>query len=221
MEAPDAAAASAAEGPGEEGAVRLDRWARVSPLSGVVFLGLVIVGGFVLIGSTPGAKASPAHVIAFYTAHRARDRAGAVVITFAFIAFFAFAISLRNRWRRRPKLEGLSTGLLAAATVLLAGQTASAGIIYTLTDNPRRLTASSAQTLNLLQNDLVLTSAAGFFCFLTIAAIVVLRGRVLPLWLGWLALITAILFVTPLEFVGFVLLLVWTAAVSLLAQRAS
>jgi hypothetical protein len=198
----------------------LDRWARLSPLSGFVFLGLVIVGGFVLMGSTPDAKASPAEVIVFYAAHHARDRAGAVVITFAFIAFFAFAISLRDRWRRRPRLEGLSTGLLAAATVLVVGQTVSAGIIYTLTENPSRLTASSAQTLNLLQNDLVLTSAAGFFSFLTIAAIIILRGRVLPLWLGWLALVTAILFVTPLEFVAFLLLLVWTAAVSVLVQRA-
>lgn len=198
---------------------RTTRWTHWGPLSGLAFCVLVVAGGFGLEQSTPGAKASPTHVIAFYTAHRQRERAGAIVVTFSFIAFLFFSAALRSRWRRRSELEGLSAALLAAATLVVAGQTTATGLVYALTDAPRQLTRSTAQTLNLLKNDLVLTTAAGFFAFALIAAVAILRTRVVPRWLGWTALAIGILFVTPLEFAAFLLLLAWTTTMSVLLLR--
>jgi hypothetical protein len=40
-----------------------------------------------------------------------------------------------------------------------------------------------------------------------------------PAWLGWSAVVIAVLFITPLEFAGFVLLLLWVVAVSILTTR--
>jgi hypothetical protein len=53
----------------------MSRWSRYSPLTGVVFVALVLVGGPLLEGNTPGAKASGPRVITFYEAHRSRERA--------------------------------------------------------------------------------------------------------------------------------------------------
>jgi hypothetical protein len=208
---------SRATGPTEH---RLGRLQRAAPLTGLLFVVLVLIGGPGLEGSTPGAKASGAHVISFFSAHRERERIGVIILALAFVAFLFFAAFLRSRWRSRSGLEGLSALVLAAATVLVVGQSLTEGVGFALTTAPASLSPSSAQTLNLLANDLVVTSAIGFLSFGISAGLAILRGVDLPGWLGWSALLIAVLFVIPpIEFVGFLLLLVWITVVSVLSYR--
>ena len=110
--------------------------------------------------------------------------------------------------------------MLAAAAVLVAGQTVSGGIGWALTDAPRSLAASSAQTLNLLDNDLIVTSAVGFLAFGITAGLAILRISYLPSWTGWMAIAIAVLFVIPpIEFAGFLLLLLWAVLISVITVR--
>jgi hypothetical protein len=199
--------------------VRIERLSRWSPLTGILFVALVAVGGFGLEGSTPGAGASGAHVIAFYAAHRGRERAGAIVIALALAAFLAFAATLRARWRTAAGTEALAALVLAAATVLATGTAVNASLAYVLTEDPSRMSPATAQTLNLLSNDLLLATAVGAFLFGISAGLAILRGVQLPVWLGWLAFVVAVLFITPAELIGFVLLLVWTVLVSIALIR--
>jgi len=197
-----------------------DRFARWTPLTGVLFVALVVAGGPMLAGSTPGTGASSATVAGFYSAHQTRERAAAIVLAFSFVAFLGFAATLRSRLRRGRGVEGLAALLLAAATVLVVGQSVSEGITYTLTEAPGRLSPAAAQALNLLANDLVLTSAIGFFTFGLTAGIAILRASDLPSWLGAWAVVIAVIFVIPpVEFVGFLLLLVWVLALSVVLIR--
>ena len=136
-----------------------NRWGRWAPLTGVVFVVLVVLGGPIAGGNSPGSKATGAHVIAFFDAHRSRERASAVLLTLAFIVFMFFAGSLRSYLRRTKAVEGLAAVVLAAAAVLVAGQTAGSGVIFALSDAPTHLSPAAAQALNLLSNDMVLTSA--------------------------------------------------------------
>jgi hypothetical protein len=198
----------------------LERWARWTPLTGVLFVVLVIAGGPVLAGSTPGARASSASVIAFYSAHRGRERAAAIVLALSFVAFLFFAGTLRARLRRRPGAEGLAALVLAAASVLVVGQSANEGVTYALTEAPGRLSPAAAQVLNLLQNDLVLTSAIGFLAFGLTAGLAIVRAADLPAWLGVSVAVIGILFVVPpIEFAGFILLLVWVLTASVILLR--
>lgn len=199
----------------------LDRWSRRAPLTGLLFVALVIVGGPVLEGSTPGTSATAVKIVAFYTAHRERERAGVIVLALAFVAFLFFAAALRSSWRRVPGVEGIAALVLAAATVVVVGQTANDGIGYALTASPSKLNPSSAQTLNLLANNLVVTSAIGFLVFGIASGLAILRGVGLPSWLGWSALVIGVLFLTPIEFVGFLLFVVWVALVSIISYRRS
>jgi hypothetical protein len=198
---------------------RIDRLGRWAPLSGVIFVVLVVTGGPLLLGSTPGSSATGRAVVAFYTAHRGRERAGAIVLALAFAAFLFFAATLRARWRGWQGAEGLSATLLVAAGVVVVGQTSDAGVAYALADAPGRLSPATAQTLNLLTNDLVLTSAVGFLAFGITSGIAIVRGVGLPRWLGFGAMLIGLLFVTPLEFVGFILLILWVLVVSALEFR--
>ena len=194
----------------------LSRWNRWGSVTGVVFVVLVVLGGPVAAGNTPGSKASGAQVIAFFEAHRSRERVSAVLLTLAFIVFLFFAGSLRTFLRRKRSIEGLSSVVLAAAAVLVAGQTAGSGVIFALSDAPTRLSPGAAQALNLLSNDMVLTSAAGFSAFGIASGVAILRGAPLPTWLGWLAILIGVVVLTPAEFVAVIALAVWIVIISIL-----
>ena len=194
----------------------LSRWNRWASLTGIVFVVLVVLGGPVAAGNTPGSKASGAQVIAYFEAHRSRERVSAVLLTLAFIVFLFFAGSFRTFLRRQRSIEGLSSVVLAAAAVLVAGQTAGTGVIFALSDAPRRLSPGAAQALNLLSNDMVLTSAAGFSAFGIASGVAILRGAPLPNWLGWLAILIGVVVVTPAEFVAVIALAVWIVVVSIM-----
>jgi hypothetical protein len=199
----------------------LSRWNRWASLTGVVFVVLVVLGGPVAGGSTPGSNATGEHVIAFFEAHRSRERASAVLLTLAFIIFLFFAGSLRTFLRQKKSVEGLSSVALAAAAVLVAGQTLSSGLTFALSDAPTRLSPGAAQALNLLSNDMVLTSAAGFSAFGIAGGIAILRGAPLPNWLGWMAVLIGVVVLTPAEFVAAIALAVWIIIVSILIATRS
>lgn len=199
----------------------LSRWNRWTSLTGVLFVVLVILGGPVAAGNTPGSKATGVHVIAFFEAHRSRERASAVLLTLAFIVFLFFAGSLRTFLRQAASVEGLSSVMLAAAAVLVAGQTVGSGLTLALSDAPTHLSPGAAQALNVLSNDMVLTSAAGFCAFGIAAGIAILRGAALPKWLGWTAILIGIVVLTPAEFAAVIALAVWIIVVSILIATRS
>ena len=198
----------------------LARWSRWTPLTGVVFVVLVVLGGPILAGNTPGSKATGAQVSSYFEAHRSRERAAAILLTLAFIVFLFFAGLLRTFLRRTAAAEGLAAAVLAGAAVLVAGQTVGSGLLFALSDAPGRLSPGAAQALNLLSNDLVLTSSAGFCVFGLASGLAILRGAPLPRWLGWVAILIGVVVVTPAEFVAVILLAVWIVIVSVLIVRA-
>lgn len=197
---------------------RVDRWV---PASGLVFVVLVLVGGPILAGSAPTGTASPATVIAFYTSHRASESAGVWVLGLSFVAFLYFAAVLRSRWRLVAGTEGLAAVVLAAATIEVVGQCAGLGVTYALTTDPGTLGPQTAQTLNLLGNSLLVISAIGFLVYGLTSGLMILRGSgIVPAWLGWVAIVMGVLFLLPpVEFVGFLVLVVWTITMSILLLR--
>jgi hypothetical protein len=199
---------------------RWDNWSRAASLTGVAFTVLVAAGA-VLDGSTPGDTASGQAVIAFYLKHAARQKAAVVFLAFAFVALVFFAGWLRVYLRRQTSQDGLAVTALAGAAVLAAGQTIGAGLSWTLAAAPGQLQPAAAQALNAAGNDMVITSAAGWFIFSVAIGLAIIRSKALPSWLGWLSVVIAIVVVTPAEFAAFLAFAIWTAIVSVLTWRRS
>src|SRR3984885_1273055 len=199
---------------------RLDNWDRAASLTGIAFTVLVAIGAM-LQGSGPGDNANGQAVIAFYLKNGGRQRASDVFLAFAFVALVCFAGWLRVQFRRQTSHDGLTVTALAGAALLAAGQTIGAGLGWTLAAVPGQLAPAAAQALNAAANDMVLTSAAGWFIFSVTAGIAIIRGRTLPAWLGWVSVAIGIVVVTPAEFVAFLLFAVWTVIVSVLTWRNS
>ena len=198
----------------------LDYWDRAASLTGIAFTVLVAVGA-VLQGSGPGSNASGQAVIAFYVKNGGRQRASDVFLAFAFVALVCFAGWLRVQFRRQTAHDGLTVTALAGAVLLAARQTIGAGLSWTLGAAPGQLAPAAAQALNAAASDLVLTSAAGWFIFSVAAGTAIIRGKVLPAWLGWVSVVIGIVVVTPAEFAAFLVFAVWTLIVSVLTWRRS
>jgi hypothetical protein len=72
------------------------------------------------------------------------------------------------------------------------------------------------QTLNALGSDMFFTVAVGTAAFLLGAGVATLRTDALPAWLSWAAIVIGVIAITPIGFLGFLALGVWTLIVSVL-----
>jgi hypothetical protein len=194
----------------------MSKWSRWAPLCGVIFVGLLVTS-FALSGSSPGVKASGAKVVSYYTAHRGHQQASGFMTLYGVVFFLFFAGALRGYLRRaRPDADTPAALSLAGAVLLAVGGCIFGGLQIALSDAPSALSPGAAQALNVISNDLFLPLIAGTCVFMIANGLAVLRHRPLPAWLGWVALLTGVVAVTPVGFFGFLGLLAWVLIVSIL-----
>lgn len=195
----------------------LDRWSPWAPFTGVVFAVLFVASSVIAaITNSPSSDASGASVISFYQSHGTAMRIDAILFAFALIFLLFFTGSLRAYLRRAPHVDGLASLMPVAAAVLLVGETVVDGIGYALADVPNHLNPAAAQALNVLNNDLIITKTAGLCALGISSGLAILRARLLPRWLGWLAIAMGIIVLTPAELLAFIALIVWAVVASIL-----
>jgi hypothetical protein len=192
-----------------------DRWSRYAPLTGVVFVGL-LVAVFATSGSTPGVHSTGAHVISFYKAHHGEQIAGNVLGAVGVAFFLFFAATLRARLRRREGGEALAALAFGGAVLLAVGGAAFSALGFALADARNTLDPSAAQALNVLINDFFFPLAVGTCVFMIGNWLAIVRTGALPKWLGWVALPIGIAALTPAGFIVFLVLLAWSLIVSVL-----
>ena len=192
-----------------------DRWGRYAPLTGVVFVGLLIAT-FATSGSTPGVHSTGAHVISFYKAHHGELMAGNVLGAVGVAFFLFFAASLRARLRRGEGGEALAALAFGGAVLLAVGGAAFSALGFALADARNTIDPSAAQALNVLINDFFFPLAVGTCVFMIGNWLAVVRTGALPKSLGWVALPIGIAALTPGGFVAFLVLMAWSLIVSVL-----
>jgi hypothetical protein len=194
-----------------------DRWARFAPLLGVLFAVLTIVG-FVGSPETPEGNASSAAVIAFYRDHASEVKTFNVIFVLAFVLLVLFAGALRSYLRRTPAAEGPAAIALAGAVLMAAGAIIGSSVEFGLAENLNHLEPATAQALNLLSDEIFLPVLCGAFLFAISSGIAVLRGAALPKWLGWVAIVIAVLALvpTPATLPALFALVIWSVIVSIL-----
>src|SRR5262245_15207146 len=184
---------------------RLERWA---PIGGILFVALMVIGSM-LVGNVPNPDAS-AHEIAKYlsdTGRQTHNIVGAYLWVIGALAFLSFLIRLRNDLRRAEGGTGTLSNLafgagvgFAAVWTVAAATFASVPYAVTLRDAPVVDTDLVRVLPALGRFELLL--GGGFFGLMVLlaTAAVVLRTRVLPRWLGWLAIVAAIALVFDITY---------------------
>ena len=193
------------------------RWNGRAPLLGIVFVAL-LAGSFALSWSTPNSNATGAKVISYYQAHKSNTTASGLLGGLAVIFWLFFAGSLRDFLRRFGASEGLAATAFGGAILFGAGGAIFGGLSFALGDVPGQLDPAAAQALNVLANDLFVPVSAGAAVFLIATGIAIVRATVLPVWLGWAAIVIGVLALSPAGFVALFALLIWTVIASVLAS---
>jgi hypothetical protein len=194
---------------------RLSRWA---PLAGVIYVALLAASIFG--PSSPDSSASGSKVIAFATNHHDSLLVQAFTLAYAGILLVCF-FGVLCTYLRRCGANALAVVSFAGAVLMAAGYFIGAAMNFVLTDHTSSLSASSAQTLNLLNNNLpFVTLFAGMFVMMIFAGIAILSTKALPAWMGWVAVVVGLAGTGgPIAWIGLMLGGLWTVVASIMLFR--
>ena len=138
---------------------------RLLPLSGIVFVALIVVGVVVLGGDTPESDASAAEVAAFYGDETVRQGIAAFVLAAAapFLVFFASALAARlglnGGHQHRPVWERV---VLAGSAITASATVVAALIHFALSDGAdQNVSPVALQALNVIDGRSGCPSTAG------------------------------------------------------------
>jgi hypothetical protein len=198
------------------------RWARWSPLSGILFVALWLIA-FIAFGNDLDTNDSNDKILAYYRdkGHQHKDIAIFFFVLAASLAFVWFLAVLRRRLARAEGEAGpwtsaaFGAGLVSAAlwVVSMAIFTAPGAATndtskFVLDPNTYRITQDIAYAI--------------WFSATTVAAVTVfvtsmlgLRAAVVPKWLAWLGFVAALTFLVAFFFLPFFILLGWVLVVSI------
>jgi hypothetical protein len=180
-----------------------------------VFLAAAVLGP-----STPDVNASSAKVISVYARHRGALKAQAYFLGYAAIFLVCFFGVLTHRLRRAGA-EALSTVALAGSVVLGVAMAIGAATNLMGTHKSVTLTTSTAQTINLINNDIFIVAlVVGLVVMMIPAGIAVLATKALPAWMGWVAIVAGVVAATgPLAWFALIATGLWSLVAAIMLYR--
>src|SRR4051794_21010551 len=189
---------------------------RYAPLTGVAFVVLIIVA-VVIGGETPDNNDSQAKIISFWHDDKNAQIWSSVIAAWSAVFFVWFAASVRSVLRRveagPARLSAISFGgaLIGATGLLLLGS-----LSFAAADSVNDVPGYVTRTLTVLSNEVFFPIAGGYALFFLATGILAVGTRVLPVWLGWVAVVLGIACVTPVGFFALLVGMVWVVVASIL-----
>ncbi len=175
------------------------------PLTGVVFLVVVIVG-FMISGEPPDpADDSAREIVDFYVDNKSSQMAGTYLEGLAAALLVFFGAHLREVLRvAAGGKDFLSTAAFAGLLLIAVGFAVDGTINLTLAETAEDIDPAGVQALAALWHNDFVPFAVGSVVFLVAMGISVLQHGALPKWIGWIAILLAVIGLTPIGFVAFI-----------------
>lgn len=171
---------------------------RLAPLMGAAFFVLAITG-FVISGEPPDAKEPVPKVVDFYVHNDSTVMLGAAISIIAGTCLVFFAAHLRTVLRAGEEKESLLPQVAFAGGVIVAIAVAvDRTMLFAVAATANDIDPLGVQALNALYGNDFLPFALGMQVLLLAAGVSVIRTRALPRWLGWVAVMLAVVAVSPL-----------------------
>jgi hypothetical protein len=199
-----------------------ERWAGIAGLGFVV----AYVGAFAM-----GIEVGPSdrEILDYYadSGNRAREVAAFFLIAAAALCLMLFSHCVRVVVDRAGPAASSAArvafaGGLAASVLILAGDALSRATAFSAMDAEFELEPNTRQLFENAGFLLFVCGALAAILLTAGVAVAALRHGVLPRWLGWTSVVTAVLLPLAIGFVGFLVFLLWILLVSgVLAFRSS
>lgn len=192
----------------------------IGPAIGIVFVVLFVAITILFGDGKDPADNSAQEIVDFYKDNDVKQTIAAFLVGFASIAALFFGGWLRRVLRDAEGPDGwLSAVAFAGVIVFAAGAIVSGTLHLELADyadNTDTIDPVVLQTLNAFEFNFFLFFPVGLGTMLLASGLSVIRHGAFPKWVGWLGLVSGILFVTPVFFAGFVLVPIWILSVSII-----
>jgi hypothetical protein len=189
----------------------------LAPLAGIVFFVLAVVG-FLVQGEPPDVTEEPVReVVEHYTDNKDSVMVGSAIVTIGATFFVLFFGYLRKVLRAAEGEGGvLSLVAFAGAVIFAIGVAVDGTISFALAETADDIDPTAVQALSALWENDFLPFALGVQVMLLATGLSVIRHGALPKWLGWVALLLAVIAVTPIGFIAFLATGIWVLVVSVL-----
>lgn len=194
---------------------RLSRWL---VWTGPAFAVLFYVVAFALQGETPGEKASGTEIVDYYNSHTGRTLSAVFLSPLAATLLVLFFSYLRTEVRERKLRSGPGPTVMISGAVLWASALLWGSVLeLTLATSADNAQPAVAQTISVLSNMAWLPFIAGIAVTMIGAGMTVLTSRILPSWLGWVALVAGVIsLIGPGGFVGWFVSPAWVLVAGLM-----
>jgi hypothetical protein len=194
---------------------------RIGALTGVAFVVVAIIAG-IIAGEPPDAESPVQEIVAHYSDNETSIQVGAFVGAAAMVLLVFFGAYLRSVLSAAEGRGGMLSALTLVGTALIAvGFAIDITISIALTEAVDDIEPAAVQALQALWDNDFVPIALGVLVFLIATGLSILRYGALPKWLGWVALVLAVIGFTPIGFIAFIGTGIWIAIVSvMLALRA-
>jgi hypothetical protein len=197
------------------------RLERIAALTGVAFVVVAIIGG-IIGGEPPDAESPVQEIVDHYADNKTSIQVGAFVGVAAMVLLVFFGAYLRSVLSAAEGRGGILPALtLVGAAIVAVGFAIDVTITVALTEAVDDIEPAAVQALQALWDNDFVPIVLGIIVFLIATGLSILRHGALPKWLGWVALVLAVIGFTPIGFVAFLGTGLWIVIVSvLLAVRA-
>jgi hypothetical protein len=194
---------------------------RLAPLSGILFVVLLVAGFFFISGNTPDLKDSAQKIVDYYSGHKNREEAAAIAVGASAVFLAIFVASLYGRLKAAEAPGNLWSVLaVIGGAAAVAGFFGIIGVHVALIDGAdKHISPDAMVAINAIDNDNFFAFSLPLGVMLLGAAGATLKAGALPKWLGWTALVIGIVFFTPAGFASFALSGLWIIAASIYMSR--
>ena len=195
----------------------------IAPLTGVAFIIFAIVS-IVLSGEPPNVKDNTAQeIVKHYADNKDEIMLSTISTGIALTSLIFFAGYLRKVLSAATGAGSMLPGIvLVGASILAVGIAIDSTIAFALADAADDVDPGAVQALQMLWDNDFVPIGLGIVVFLLSAGLAIVQTGALPKWLGWVAIVLAIVGLTPVGFAAFLLGAVWVLVVSiLLTMRAN
>lgn len=187
------------------------------PLTGVLFVVLLILS-FIVAGEPPDADEPVQDIVDFYVDDKDSIQAGVLIGGLSVVSLLFFAAYLRKVFRAAEGPQGgmLSPLVLAGATIMAVGAGVDLTISFALAEAADDVDPVAVQSLQALWDNDFMPVAIGIVMLLLASGLSIVRYGALPKWLGWVAIVLAVVGMTPIGFVSFMGGGLWVIVASIL-----
>jgi hypothetical protein len=169
------------------------------PLTGILFI-IALFVGFSVGGEAP-AMSEPQKLLDHFDDNDS-VLIGAFFEGLAAILFVYFGGYVRKALRVAEGETGFLSAVAFGGTLVFAVAIAiDSTLVVALHDNARKIGTSGTLVLSALYKTDFIPIAVGTLTFLSATGISIVRNGLVPKWIGWVAIVAAILGLTPLFFV--------------------